>query len=126
MTGVQTCALPISDIQTLSKCIKFKLAADDYRLTRLYVVLDYVTVLSRCDDLENFRGSPVREIRGENECIAISRGLFIGLENLSPERYLVALAGGKGEGLIFKKGKILRKVPEDKLLEELKKEIDLL
>lgn len=38
----------------------------------------------------------------------------------------IGIAGGKGEGLIFKKGKILRKVPEDKLLEELKKEIDLL
>ena len=87
---------PRTDIQTLSKCIEFKLAADDYRLARLYVVLDYVTVLSRCDNLENFRGSPVREIRGENECIAISRGLFIGLENLSPERDLVALAKSFG------------------------------
>lgn len=38
----------------------------------------------------------------------------------------IGIAGGKGEGIIFKKGKILRKVPEDKLLEELKKEIDLL
>lgn len=38
----------------------------------------------------------------------------------------IGIAGGKGEGLIFKKGEILRKVPEEKLLEELKKEIDLL
>lgn len=38
----------------------------------------------------------------------------------------IGIAGGVGEGIIFKKGKILRKVPEDKLLEELKKEIDLL
>ena len=38
----------------------------------------------------------------------------------------IGIAGGKGEGLIFKKGEILRKVPEGKLLEELKKEIDLL
>lgn len=35
----------------------------------------------------------------------------------------VGIAGGFGEGLIFRKGKILRKVPEDKLLEELIKEI---
>lgn len=34
------------------------------------------------------------------------------------------IAGGINEGLIFKKGKILRKVPENKLLEELKKELD--
>lgn len=38
----------------------------------------------------------------------------------------IGIAGGKGEGLIFKKGEILRKVSEEKLLEELKKEIDLL
>ncbi|MDF2671993.1 MAG: ispG [Clostridiales bacterium] len=36
----------------------------------------------------------------------------------------LGIAGGFGEGLIFKKGKILRKVPEDKLLEELIKEIE--
>ncbi len=38
----------------------------------------------------------------------------------------IGIAGGDREGLIFKKGEILRKVPEDKLLEELKKEINLL
>ena len=35
----------------------------------------------------------------------------------------IGIAGGVGEGLIFKKGEILRKVPEDKLLDELMKEI---
>lgn len=38
----------------------------------------------------------------------------------------IGVAGGNGEGLLFKKGEILRKVPEDKILEELKKEIELL
>jgi len=38
----------------------------------------------------------------------------------------IGIAGGEGEGLIFKKGEILRKVPEDELLKELKKEIDIL
>lgn len=38
----------------------------------------------------------------------------------------IGIAGGIGEGLIFKKGQILRKVPENMILEELKKEIDLL
>lgn len=38
----------------------------------------------------------------------------------------IGIAGGKGEGILFKKGKLLRKVPENRLLEELKKEIDLL
>ncbi len=36
----------------------------------------------------------------------------------------VGIAGGNGEGLIFRKGEIIRKVPEDKLVEELFKEID--
>lgn len=38
----------------------------------------------------------------------------------------IGIAGGDGEALIFAKGKILRKVPEDKILEELKKEIEKL
>ncbi len=38
----------------------------------------------------------------------------------------IGIAGGDKEGLIFKKGEILRKVPEEMLLAELKKEIDLL
>ncbi|TDT61573.1 flavodoxin-dependent (E)-4-hydroxy-3-methylbut-2-enyl-diphosphate synthase [Fonticella tunisiensis] len=36
----------------------------------------------------------------------------------------IGIAGGKGEGLIFKKGEIIKKVPEDKLLEELINEIE--
>ena len=34
--------------------------------------------------------------------------------------------GGKGEGLIFKKGQIIRKVPEAELLDALMEEIDKL
>ena len=36
----------------------------------------------------------------------------------------IGIAGGDGCGLIFKKGEILRKVPEEKLIEELMEEID--
>ncbi|MEA4972583.1 MAG: flavodoxin-dependent (E)-4-hydroxy-3-methylbut-2-enyl-diphosphate synthase [Candidatus Metalachnospira sp.] len=38
----------------------------------------------------------------------------------------IGIAGGHGEGLIFKKGEILRKVPENMLVDELMKEIDKL
>lgn len=38
----------------------------------------------------------------------------------------LGIAGGNGEGLIFRKGEILRKVPEKELLAELKKELDAL
>ncbi|MDO5548519.1 MAG: flavodoxin-dependent (E)-4-hydroxy-3-methylbut-2-enyl-diphosphate synthase [Eubacteriales bacterium] len=36
----------------------------------------------------------------------------------------IGIAGGNGEGLIFRHGEILRKVPQDKLVDELMKEID--
>ena len=36
----------------------------------------------------------------------------------------VGIAGGKGEGLVFRKGEIVRKVPERELVSELFKEID--
>ena len=35
----------------------------------------------------------------------------------------VGIAGGKGEGLLFRKGEILRKVPENRLVKELFEEI---
>ena len=38
----------------------------------------------------------------------------------------IGIAGGKKSGLIFKKGQILRSVPEDRLVDELMKEIDKL
>ena len=38
----------------------------------------------------------------------------------------IGIAGGDGEGLLFKKGEILRKVPEDALFDELMKEIERL
>lgn len=38
----------------------------------------------------------------------------------------IGIAGGDGEALLFAKGEILRKVPEDKILDELKKEIEKL
>lgn len=38
----------------------------------------------------------------------------------------IGIAGGKGEGLIFKKGVVLRKVPEDRIVEELMREVEKL
>ena len=35
----------------------------------------------------------------------------------------LGIAGGQGEGLLFKKGEILRKVPEEQLLDALKEEL---
>ena len=38
----------------------------------------------------------------------------------------IGIAGARGEGLLFMKGKTVRKVPEATMVEELKKEIDKL
>ena len=38
----------------------------------------------------------------------------------------LGVAGGRGEGLLFRKGEILKKVPEDRLLQELLREVDKL
>jgi len=38
----------------------------------------------------------------------------------------IGIAGGKGEGIIFKKGEIIKKLPEDKLLAALLEEIERL
>ena len=35
----------------------------------------------------------------------------------------LGVAGGKGEALLFKKGEIIRKIKEENIIEELKKEI---
>jgi (E)-4-hydroxy-3-methylbut-2-enyl-diphosphate synthase len=35
----------------------------------------------------------------------------------------IGIAGGKGEGILFSRGKILRRVPENQLLDELLLEI---
>ncbi len=38
----------------------------------------------------------------------------------------IGIAGGDGEGVIFKKGKVYKKVKEEELIEELTKEIEKL
>ncbi|WP_163653122.1 flavodoxin-dependent (E)-4-hydroxy-3-methylbut-2-enyl-diphosphate synthase [Listeria sp. PSOL-1] len=38
----------------------------------------------------------------------------------------IGIAGARGEGLLFRRGKIVRKVPEETMVLELKKEIDIL
>ena len=38
----------------------------------------------------------------------------------------VGIAGGKGEGLLFKNGEIIRKIKEDELVSELIREIKLM
>ena len=38
----------------------------------------------------------------------------------------VGIAGGTGEGLLFRKGEIIRKVPQDKLVDALMDEISRL
>jgi (E)-4-hydroxy-3-methylbut-2-enyl-diphosphate synthase len=36
----------------------------------------------------------------------------------------IGIAGGRGHGVLFKKGKVVRKVPENKLVETLFEEVE--
>ena len=38
----------------------------------------------------------------------------------------IGIAGGIGEGLLIKKGKVVKKLPENELLAALKEELDIL
>jgi len=38
----------------------------------------------------------------------------------------IGIAGGSGKGVLFKKGKVVKKVPQDKLVETLLAEVDRL
>ena len=38
----------------------------------------------------------------------------------------IGIAGGIGEGLLIKKGRVVKKLPEDELLPALKEELDML
>lgn len=38
----------------------------------------------------------------------------------------IGIAGARGEGLLFRKGKVVRKIPESELVSELKREIDVM
>ena len=67
-----------------------------------------------------------RRLRGCTKSITVA---VMGCEVNGPGEAASAdggIAGGKGEGLIFRKGQILRKVPQDQLVDELMQEIDLL
>ena len=35
----------------------------------------------------------------------------------------IGIAGGKNEAVLFKKGQVIRKIPQEKIIDELKKEI---
>lgn len=38
----------------------------------------------------------------------------------------IGIAGAKGEGIIFKKGEVIRRVPEEKLVDELMDEVGVM
>ena len=38
----------------------------------------------------------------------------------------IGIAGAKGEGIIFKKGEVIRRVPEEKLVDELMDEVGMM
>ena len=75
-------------------------------------------------DLEKVAGQVECRLEGLKEPITVAvMGCIVNGPGEAREAD-VGIAGGKGEGLIFKKGKVIRKVPEGQLVDELFKEID--
>lgn len=75
-------------------------------------------------DLEKVAGQVESRLEGLKEPITVAvMGCIVNGPGEAREAD-VGIAGGKGEGLIFKKGKVIRKVPEGQLVDELFKEID--
>lgn len=75
-------------------------------------------------DLEKVAGQVESRLEGLKEPITVAvMGCIVNGPGEAREAD-VGIAGGKGEGLIFKKGKVIRKVPEEQLVDELFKEID--
>ena len=48
------------------------------------------------------------------------------IRTINFQKISLGIAGGDGEGLLFRHGEILRKVPQDKLVDALMDEIDKL
>ena len=65
----------------------------------------------------------------ERECASIQKNIKVAVMGCAvngpgeAREADIGIAGGIGEGLLFKKGKIIKKVPEDQLLSELMQEI---
>lgn len=76
--------------------------------------IDLITLANRVEDMLRDMDKPIKvAVMG---CVVNGPG--------EAREADIGIAGGDGEGLIFKKGEILRKVPENMLLDELRKEIE--
>ena len=67
-----------------------------------------------------------RRLEGNNKDIKVAVMGCIVNEPGEAREADIGIAGGKGEGIIFKKGEIIKKCKEEDLIEELMKEIELL
>ena len=94
MTGVQTCALPIST------CGRTK--------------IDLIGLANQVETL--VAGYPLNIKVAVMGCAVNGPG--------EAREADIGIAGGIGEGLLIKKGEIIKKVPESELLSVLKEELD--
>lgn len=77
-------------------------------------------------DLIKVAGEVEERLKNLNKCIKVAvMGCVVNGPGEAREAD-VGIAGGCGEGLIFRKGVVIRKVPEDKLVDELMKEIEMI
>lgn len=75
-------------------------------------------------DLEKLANTVEQRLAGIRDSISVAvMGCIVNGPGEAREAD-VGIAGGKGEGLVFRKGQVIKKVPEDCLVNELFKEID--
>lgn len=75
--------------------------------------IDLITIANRVEELLSQVETPIK--------VAV---MGCGVNGPGEARHAdIGIAGGRGEGVIFRKGQVLRKVSEDKLVDELMKEI---
>ena len=138
MTGVQTCALPIFLAEGIGDTIRVSLSADPVEEVRVGIDilkalglrrggLTFVSCPScgRADvDLVKLAREVEEEFKGLNEEIHIA---VMGCEVNGPGEARAAdigVAGGRGIGLIFRDGEVIRKVPEGEIVGAMREEVD--
>ena len=90
--------------------------------------IDLISLANRVEEMLRDVDKPIKVARSEEHTSEPIKVAVMGCAVNGPGEAReadIGIAGGNGEGIIFRKGEILRKVPENMILDELKKEIEM-
>ena len=130
MTGVQTCALPIYTIRvSLTGAPVEEIASAKLILKTLGLRQGGISVVScpTCGrtqiDLIGLAGKVEKMVTKYDLDIKVAvMGCVVNGPGEAREAD-IGIAGGKGEGLLIKKGEVIKKIPEEQLLDTLEDEL---